>query len=312
MLLALGWKLAAGLSRFVPVDGAEPQRLRVMFVAREPGAIPALPLPPPATLPAAVAGVRSSPPMPPVHAVAKPLPPNAPVVVTVQAGPDLFDAAGRPRLPAERSDRWNPPPAAVPGSASALPAGSGADRQVMERRNPIEVRSTRFAQAWKSDGDAADVAAQDIARAQRKIAEFLFGKDVEHARARPSPEVRFNPARHERSADLGSEATGNAYKAAPINYEPAPGLDGEASRRIREQVAALETGYARCDRARLRELMQPLLQHLDELQRAEAAHARGADPIRAEHMLPNVANGAYDMARRALWYANSRMAGCGG
>ena len=94
----------------------------------------------------------------------------------------------------------------------------------------------------------------------------------------------------------------------PISYQPAPGLDGTASRRIREQVAALEAAYGRCDRKRLERLMQPLLLHLDELQKVEAAKAAGADPIRAEHMLPNAANSAYDLARRALWHADDRMA----
>ena len=240
------------------------------------------------------------------------LPPAAAAVATptVVVAPDLFDETGRPRLPDGRSDRWNRPAAAVPGSASAAPAGTEAERRLLERRNPVQVRSTRFAGAWRTDGDVADVAAQEIMRAQHKIAQFLFGKDIEHARARPSPPLRFNPARHARSADLGSEATGDAYKAAPISYEPAPGLDGEASRRIREQVAALEAVYAGCDRGRLRALMQPLLLHLEELQQAETAHARGADPVRAQHLLPNVANNAWDMSRRALWYADSKMAGC--
>jgi hypothetical protein len=213
------------------------------------------------------------------------------------------------RVPADGSDRWTQAPAAPPGSALAV--DEDAAKRLLQRPNPVQSRETRFARDWISDGDVADVTAQEIARAQRKIARFLFGGDIEHAQARPSPEVRFNPARHERIADLGSEATGDAYKAAPIDYQPAPGLDGEASRRIREQVAALETSYGHCDRARLKRLMQPLLEHLDELQKAEAAHARGADPVRAEHMLPNVANGAYDMARRALWYADRQMAGCG-
>ena len=74
------------------------------------------------------------------------------------------------------------------------------------------------------------------------------------------------------------------------------------------QVAALEAAYGRCDRKRLERLMQPLLLHLDELQKVEAAKAAGADPIRAEHMLPNAANSAYDLARRALWHADDRMA----
>ena len=312
IILALAWHLAGGLSRYQVDTGDQSQRMRVGFVTR-----PTAPVaPPPAVAPLAqapAAGVRTPASATPSDAQA--LPAAAPEEVATAeapAAPGLFDEAGRPRLADGRSDRWNLPAAAAPGSANAAPAGSEAQRRLLERRNPVQVQGTRFSGAWRTDGDAADVVGQEIARAQEKIAEFLFGKEIEHARARPSPQVRFNPARHERGADLGSEATGDAYKAAPISYEPAPGLDGQASRRIREQVAALETAYAGCDRARLRALMQPLLRHLDELQKAETAHARGADPVRAAHLLPNAANDAWDMARRALWYADSKMAGCGG
>ncbi|UWX04194.1 hypothetical protein H1235_02255 [Pseudoxanthomonas sp. NC8] len=82
-----------------------------------------------------------------------------------------------------------------------MAADEEAGRRLLQRPNPVESRETRFARNWVSDGDVADVAAQEIARAQRKIARFLFGGDIEHAQARPSPQVRFNPARHERSAD---------------------------------------------------------------------------------------------------------------
>ena len=305
-LLALAGHLLGGRPRpsSPPSDGP---RVQLVFVER--AALPLAPLdlppdaPPERPLPA---GPQSGRPATPTAAVAAAADRPRPAVDGRPLA--LYDADGRVQVPAT-SDRWTPAPAVPPGA----PAGAGAGAaSALQRPNPIEPRTTRFARDWVSDGDAADVAAQQIARAQRRIAEFLFGGDIRHARARPSPEVRFNPARHERGADLGSEATGDAYKAAPISYQPAPGLDGEASRRIREQVAALETAYARCDRARLWRLMQPLLAHLDELQKAEAAHARGADPVRAEHMLPNTANGAYDMARRALWYADRQMAGCGG
>ena len=311
-MLALAWHLAGGLSRYQVDTGDQSQRMRVGFVTR-----PADPVvPPPAILPPAQASVPGGrTPALPAPSDAQALPPATTAVVATPAAPGapgLFDEDGRPRLPDGRSDRWNRPAAAVPGSTSAGSADTEARRRLLERRNPVQVQGTRFAGTWRTDGDAADVVAQEIIRAQNKIAEFLFGKEIEHARARPSPQVRFNPARHERGADLGSEATGDAYKAAPISYEPAPGLDGQASRRIREQVAALETAYAGCDRARLRALMQPLLLHLDELQKAETAHARGADPVHAQHRLPNVANNAWDMARRALWYADSKMAGCGG
>src|SRR5699024_615592 len=108
----------------------------------------------------------------------------------------------------------------------------------------------------------------------------------------------------------GSEATGDAWRAAPISYEPAPGLDGRASRRIREQIAELEAATLGCDAARVRRLLAPALQALENLQRAEYAWARGADPIRRAHELPNAANSAWDQARRALWYAGRQLSGC--
>lgn len=303
-LLVLAGRVLVGLPR-PPLPQEDGPRVQLVFSERAPQVVPVQASP--------IATTPSGVPLPAPHgpADAVPAPAAAPAVRSAPppAALALYDADGRLQVPADGSDRWTRAPAAPPGSA--LVVDEDAAKRLLQRPNPVPSRETRFAKDWISDGDVADVAAQEIARAQRKIAKFLFGGDIEHAQARPSPEVRFNPARHERIADLGSEATGDAYKAAPIDYQPAPGLDGEASRRIREQVAALETSYAHCDRARLKRLMQPLLEHLDELQKAEAAYARGADPIRAEHMLPNVANGAYDMARRALWYADRQMAGCG-
>src|SRR5690606_6940621 len=115
------------------------------------------------------------------------------------------------------------------------------------------------------DGSVGDVAAQSIARGQKKVAEFLMGKDIQHAEARPPPQVAFNPARHERPSDLGSEATGDAWKAAPVSDEPAPGLDGSASRALRGQVAELERGHGRCPRERLETLMDPVREALAQL-----------------------------------------------
>ena len=304
VLLVLAGGVLISLPRPLLGDADGP-RVQLVFSVRAPEVVSPMPMPPSDAEPSASRAPSqpspgtsvAHPPAPPMSATASP---RTPLV--------LYDADGRVQVPVTDADRWARPAAAPPGSAVAV--DEDAAKRLLQRPNPVESRETRFAKDWISDGDVADVAAQEIARAQRKIAKFLFGGDIEHAQARPSPEVRFNPARHERTADLGSEATGDAYKAAPIDYQPAPGLDGEASRRIREQVAALETSYGHCDRARLRRLMQPLLAHLDELQKAEAAYARGADPIRAQHMLPNVANGAYDMARRALWYADRQMAGC--
>lgn len=320
VLLVLAARLLGGAPRLVSYVRDDAPRVQLVFSARSPAAPStedtATPPRPGARPPALSQPQPHSEPQPQPQPPRQSTPAGAMPAAATPARPparavQVFGPDGRVQLPAtaQGSDRWNAAPAPAPGSR---PAAATDATRVLDRPNPVEVRQTRFSEHWISDGDMADVAQQEIARAQRRIAQFLLGKDIEHAQARPSPEVRFNPVRHERRADLGSAATGDAYKAAPISYQPAPGLDGEASRRIREQVAALETAYARCDRTRLRQLMQPLLLHLDELQKVEAAHARGADPIRAEHMLPNAANSAYDLARRALWQADQGMAGCGG
>lgn len=311
LLLVLAGKLLGGLPRPAAADLAEGPRVQLVFSARPPDARPAMaPRPAPASTGSPMARPVQ---LPQQASASRPGPMTQDAAGPAPAAIDLYGPDGRLQLPASTSDRWTAPPAPPPGGVVTQGEDAGdAAARLLQRPNPVPSRETRFAKDWVSDGDLADVAAQEIARAQRKIAQFLFGGDITHATARPSPEVHFNPTRHERGADLGSEATGDAYKAAPISYVPAPGLDGEASRRIREQVGALEASYGHCDRARLRRLMQPLLLHLDELQKVEAAHARGADPVRAEHMLPNAANSAYDLARRALWHADRQMAGCGG
>ena len=116
---------------------------------------------------------------------------------------------------------------------------------------------------------------------------------------------------HERASDLGSEATGDAYKAAPIRHEPLPGLDGEASRRIRTAIGELERRYPRCGDEVRRRWFGNALQHLDALERLEYRYRHGADPVEAEHTLPSAADSAYDLARRALWDAERRMKTCG-
>jgi hypothetical protein len=51
-------------------------------------------------------------------------------------------------------------------------------------------------------------------------------------------------------------------------------------------------------------------QHLTELERVEYALANGADPIQAQQMLPRRGDSNYDLARRALWYAEHELASC--
>jgi hypothetical protein len=181
---------------------------------------------------------------------------------------------------------------------------------VLERVNPIEYHETRFAKDWKSDGTLGDVAVQELNRGMKRFNNMVWGEDTQTAKARPPPDVRFNPALADNRADLGSEATGDAYKAAPIAHEPVPDLQGEASRRIRSQLAALERKPSTCDAPRRQSLLGPVRTHLADLERAEHALAHGADPVLAQQMLPRQADSAYDLARRALWYAERQLGQC--
>ncbi|MBN8792783.1 MAG: hypothetical protein J0I01_11190 [Stenotrophomonas nitritireducens] len=146
---------------------------------------------------------------------------------------------------------------------------------------------------------------------QSRKEKWLYGEDIQPAEARRPPDVAFNPSLHERASDLGSEATGDAYKAAPIRHEPLPGLDGEASRRLRAAIGELERRYPRCSGELRSRWSATALQHLDALERLEYRYRHGADPVEAEHTLPSAADSAYDLARRALWDAERRMKTCG-
>ena len=183
-------------------------------------------------------------------------------------------------------------------------------RKVLERPNPIQYDETRFAKDWVSDGTLGDVAAQKLNSAAATIAKKIFGEDIQSPVARPPPDVRYNPALYEQAADLGRAATGDAYKAAPIAYEKVPDLKGEGSRRIRVAMEALQKRISACDAAKVKPLMATVRSHLTELERVEYALAHGADPIQAQQMLPRRGDSNYDLARRALWFADHELASC--
>lgn len=187
-----------------------------------------------------------------------------------------------------------------------------AAKSTFERRNPIEYRPTRFDKDWASDGTLGDVALEKIGdhlHGFSSISRFVLGED-HPAEAKPPPDVRFNPALHEQPSDLGSEATGDAYKAAPIAFEHAPGLSGVASRRIRARIDEMRRRFARCDSQRMQQLLAPAEANMTELEHIEYAMAHGVDPVQAEHLMPRSADRAYDLARRALWYADKQLAQC--
>jgi len=213
----------------------------------------------------------------------------------------LYTPDGRVRIP----DAARAPP-----GATAQPPGQTDERalaearRILERENPIDYRPTRFEEAWASDGNLLQRADDALAKAFRRK------KRGGPATARPPPDVATNPALHENLADLGSEATGDAYKAAPIRFEKAPDLQGGASRRIEAGIGALQARAAQCAPGQLQQLLVPVRLHLDELKRNEYALAHGADPLRAEQMIPRAADSAYDLARRALWYAEHALGSC--
>ncbi len=264
------------------------QRLQVRWLPRH-GEAPALP-PAAADTPEVPAGQAHAA-LPPPHA-SEPRPAAA---APATAGPAadwsrrLYDGQGGITLPGE-----------LAGDGRTR----GTDERVFEHRDELATGVGERATAGLFSKRAAGTR-------QSRREKWVYGEDIQPAQARRAPDVAFNPSLHARAADLGSEATGDAYKAAPIRHEPLPGLDGEASRRIRTAIGELERRYPRCGDEVRRRWFGNALQHLDALERLEYRYRHGADPVEAEHTLPSAADSAYDLARRALWDAERRMKTCG-
>ncbi|PPU66424.1 hypothetical protein XcodCFBP4690_02265 [Xanthomonas codiaei] len=287
------------------------ESLQVYFLPRQPLTQPAPAVPPTQAErrpPAAASTARAAPPPtrtpPPQRQVAAA---NASANDAMAA--QLYTREGRLRMPPDtRLDPLAQGAAVPPGMTDARAQAKA--RSVMERVNPVQYQQTRFAKDWKSDGTLGDVAMQEMDRGMKKFNDMLNGPQTQVTKARPPPDVRFNPALAGNQADLGSEATGDAYKAAPIAHESPPDLKGEASRRIRDALASLEQRSARCAASRRTSLLSPVRTHLSDLERAEHALNNGADPVMAAQLLPRQADNAYDMARRALWYADRQLKQC--
>lgn len=264
------------------------ERTQLRFLSRE---LAPAPLSLPAALPLRPLQPSHTPEPAPARAEAAvgsaPVSPVAPI--TVPARPSLFDPQGRVKVTIE------------------APATGGADAasRVFERRDPLQRGVGERATADLFSG-------QRVGTRQTFAQRAIYGRDIQAAEARRPPDVAFTPGLHERPSDLGSEATGDAYKAAAIRFEKAPGLDGEASRRIRVALAELEKRSGGCAVTSRQRWLAPVSKHLDELQRVEYRYAHGADPLALEHTLPSAADSAYDLARRALWYAERQMTTCAG
>jgi len=290
-----------------PAPQAEQSALQVTFLARAVAPPPSLPPPSTSTsMPERPRATRQAP-APRVAPAATAA--AAPVPTTTNMAATLYSRDGSARLPpGSNVDPLALPAGSPPGTTNERELAQA--RQVLERPNPIDYKPTTFDKDWSTDGTLGDVAMQGIGRGMKKINQVIFGPQIQPAKARPPPEVRYNPALHERQQDLGSEATGDAYKAAPIAFEKAPGHDGEASRRIRDALAELQAQASACDPARLQPLLATVRGHLADLQQVERAFSKRPDPVMAEQLLPRQADSAYDLARRALWYAREKTADC--
>jgi hypothetical protein len=286
------------------------ESVQIYFIERQRPALPPPPPPQPSSPPPAVARTgapsvsqRPESAVAPPPLASKPAQRDAPQV-------QLYTRDGAVRV-GRIIDPLDPGHAAVPPGMTDERELAKA-KKLLERPNPIQYKETQFAKDWVSDGTLGDVAMQELNRGMKKATEKIFGKEPQQVKARPPPDVRFNPALAENKADLGSEATGDAYKAAPIAHEKPPTPNGEGSRRIREELAAIQKLASQCDQTRQQALLAPVRTHLADLQRTEHALDNGADPVMAAQMLPRQADSAYNLARRALWYARKQWTMCNG
>ena len=123
-----------------PVPPTTPdQFMQVRFIDSElvaPARAPAPPPPPLLPLP------PRTPPVPPAKGALVVRPP--PVAATV---PRLFDAMGRPLLPAPAAS------APTPGYVQRMPQG---DARIMQQDSPIKYQPTRFAGDWNRGGSSID------------------------------------------------------------------------------------------------------------------------------------------------------------
>jgi hypothetical protein len=309
--------LKTPVARLGPLRAEAPRAMRLEFLQRQltrPRPAPDTAQPeasraPPRTVPAAASPIQAAPP------AAQPNAPKALVVVTTPTKPParpesianaIYTRDGRVRLPPGVAEAPpSTPPGTPPGMASARDAAKASN--VLDKPNPIHYQETRFEKDWAAKGTLGDAAAQKI----NGVIKDMFKSDRSNAVARPPPATRFNPALAQNQADLGSEATGDAYRAAPIGFEKAPQPAGEASKAIRAQLDTLQGRALMCKDRQKDKWLADVRKHLIELERNETALAHGADVQRAQYYLPQAIDAAYDLSRRALWYADKQLSACG-
>ncbi|SEM09505.1 hypothetical protein SAMN05428989_3033 [Pseudoxanthomonas sp. GM95] len=321
MVLFAAVLLKTPLARLGPLRSSDPSAMRLEFIPRQvpPPAQVAQPQVQPNTPRNATSAQATpqpqpaTPPRAPAQA-AQPAPPKTLVVTTPKAAPApqesianaIYTKQGQVRLPPGTVVAPpSTPEGSPPGMANARDAAKA--KNVLEKPNPIHYEETRFEKDWTSSGTLGDVAAQKINGAIKD----MFKSDRNSAVARPPPATRFNPALAQNQAAMGSEATGDAYKAAPIGFEKAPQPTGEASKAIHAQLDALQGRALMCKDPQKDKWLGDVRKNLTDLERNETALTHGADVQRAQYYLPQAIDASYDLSRRALWYADKRLSACG-
>ena len=190
----------------------------------------------------------------------------------------------------------------------ALPAQSQAraERRSSAQRM-FEQHDERFLK-HPDDGlfGRAETAGTSQTRAQRAV----FGRDVQPARARAAPAIAYNPALHERPADLAAADGPQAYLSAPLADAPVPGLDGQASAQLQPEQASRRSRVQACNLPAMATAWTALEQHLQHLQQAEYRMGHGASPEERQHTLTHAIGRQYNLARRALWQVDHLLPRC--
>lgn len=217
-----------------------------------------------------------------------PLPSASPSPTVVPDSPSrLRDSQGRVQLPATVT-------------ASTVDRRSQAERMFEDKGQDPTLHPDR----GLFERDLA--AGTPQGRAER----WLYGRDIQAARARQAPAVAYNPALHERPADLPAAGSADAYLAAPVGDQPAPGREGQASAALLPQMAAVQGTLGAC--RPVPSALAALERHMAALQVAERRWVKGSSPEERRHTLPAEIDRQYTLARRALWQLAQAGGRCSG
>ncbi len=190
----------------------------------------------------------------------------------------------------------------------ALPTQSLA---VPERRSSAQRMFEQHDESFLKHPDdglfgRAETAGTSQTRAQRAV----FGRDVQPARARAAPAIAYNPALHERPADLAAADGPQAYLSAPLADAPVPGLGGQASAQLQPEQASRRSRVQVCRLPAMATTWAALEQHLQHLQQAEQRMGHGSSPEERRHTLTHEIGRQYNLARRALWQVDHLLPRC--